>query len=252
MNYNVLFIVMDGCRFDTFEKANTPNFDRIGKLYKAYSPSAGTAESYISYVYGGPPLGLPDEYIDSLYWKEFRDPNCFWKKKPDAYTFMLTGNPPIADISNLFSDSFDTIEFKRYRRIGDRLSISCGDIFKDCVNLTKDKEKFFGFLWLMETHHPYSTDKVLPFNHIMKPEVWKRNQQLSIEFIDSKLGKLLDYLESRDDKTLVIALADHGDMMGEEVDGKQRWHHSIFNKQLRVTFHPKLFEIPYIQGIINE
>jgi len=251
MDYdNLLFICLDACRYDNFKEASTPNFDKIGELRRVYSETAGTGESFLSFMYGCPPFGLPDDIVDSGYWMDYRDPNCIWKRKKQGYTLLLTGNRCVLEIANLFKDKFDKIEFKNYKKPGQSITLSSENIFNDFIEMTKDKDKFHTILWLMETHHPYSTDKVLPYNHILRSKIWRHNQIQSIEYIDKIFGNVVDYLKKRDDKTLVIILADHGDMQGENVDGKQRWHHSVFNKQHRCTFHEKMFEIPYIQGVI--
>jgi len=43
---NLFFIVLDSCRFDSFQAANTPNMDRIGKAEKRYSYASWTSPSH--------------------------------------------------------------------------------------------------------------------------------------------------------------------------------------------------------------
>jgi len=247
---NLLFIVMDACRYDTFAEANTPNFDKVGKTLKVYSPSMSTIGTFLTYMSGGPPLNLPDDIIDSGYWLNYRPPNSLRQKKREGITTLYTALRNIAEIAKYFEDKFDSIEYTQFVRRGTLISLSCEKIFNKFIEDTKNEEQFHSVMWLMETHHPYSTNQMLPFNHIMKSNIWKNNQTKAIEYIDSQFGKVYDYLKSRNDDTMVIIIADHGDMMGEISNGRQRWHHSIYNKDLRVDYHDKLFEVPYIEGIV--
>jgi len=50
--YNVIFNVMDSCRYDTAEKANTPFLNTISKLRKADSPATYTLPAHMSFFIG--------------------------------------------------------------------------------------------------------------------------------------------------------------------------------------------------------
>ncbi len=57
MKKNVLFLVLDSLRYDTFIEAKTPNFDAIGKAKRVHAFGCFTIPSLIGYFMGFPPIG---------------------------------------------------------------------------------------------------------------------------------------------------------------------------------------------------
>ena len=56
---SILFITLDSCRFDTFERAVLPNLKGIGDVHKAKAPGNFTFASHAAMFVGFTP-GIPD------------------------------------------------------------------------------------------------------------------------------------------------------------------------------------------------
>ena len=56
---SVLFITLDSCRFDTFERAQAPNLKGLGTVYKAKAPGNFTFAPHAAMFVGFTP-GIPD------------------------------------------------------------------------------------------------------------------------------------------------------------------------------------------------
>ena len=67
---HIVFIIMDSCRFDSFEAANTPNVDRIGRAEKRYSYASWTAPSHYAFTMGMMPHRSPTRVFASEIYKE--------------------------------------------------------------------------------------------------------------------------------------------------------------------------------------
>jgi len=52
MPNHLVFIVMDSCRFDSYDRAATPNMDRIGKAQLRYSFASWTSPSHYTFLMG--------------------------------------------------------------------------------------------------------------------------------------------------------------------------------------------------------
>jgi arylsulfatase A-like enzyme len=72
MPNNILFIVFDSCRYDSFVKAATPNIDRLGKTERRFSYASWTYPSHTVYMMGQTPHDNPKGvFASEVYKKEF-------------------------------------------------------------------------------------------------------------------------------------------------------------------------------------
>ncbi len=65
-DHNVLFITLDCCRWDTYQKAATPNLDKIGEAKKAQTPGNYTLPAHSSFFVGHLPK-LDDDTKEHFY-----------------------------------------------------------------------------------------------------------------------------------------------------------------------------------------
>jgi hypothetical protein len=70
MKNNIVLIIMDSCRYDSFMRADTPNIDRIGSVSKRYSYASWTAPSHYAFLMGIMPHGSPRHVFASEVYKE--------------------------------------------------------------------------------------------------------------------------------------------------------------------------------------
>ena len=66
---NVLFIVLDSCRFDTFQAARTPFMDKLGKTEQRFSFASWTFPSHAVYLMGVTPHASPQHVFASEVYK---------------------------------------------------------------------------------------------------------------------------------------------------------------------------------------
>lgn len=69
---NLVFIVMDSCRYDSYLAAKRPNMDRIGAGEKRYSFASWTSPSHYTYLMGMIPHTSPQGvFASEVYKKDF-------------------------------------------------------------------------------------------------------------------------------------------------------------------------------------
>lgn len=70
MKNNLVYIVFDSCRYDSFLKAKTPTIDRIGQTERCYSYASWTLPSHHVYMMGATPHKSPKGVFASEVYKE--------------------------------------------------------------------------------------------------------------------------------------------------------------------------------------
>jgi membrane-anchored protein YejM (alkaline phosphatase superfamily) len=269
---NVVFIVLDSCRFDTYMAAQTPNMDRVGLAERRYSYASWTAPSHYAYTMGMLPHTSPKDVFASEVYKEeyvqwmertgskdlsFKNflPELSLPKvlRKLGYRTVAKVSMPVLNKYTLISQHFD--EYKLMANHND---------FAGMVEEMEfpDDEPHYYFLNLGETHYPYMlSGENLP--HIsgvhgalkaidtevatgavrdagkFEPEQLKmlQAQQVKcVEYVDGLMGKLF---EKAPPNTHFIITADHGELFGE--DG-YFGHGPIM--------HEKCFEVPFLEGRI--
>ena len=72
MARNLVFMVLDSCRYDSFFRAHTPCFDRLGSAEQRWSYASWTAPSHYSYLMGLVPHQSPQGvYASEVYKNDF-------------------------------------------------------------------------------------------------------------------------------------------------------------------------------------
>jgi len=108
-NKSFLFITLDSCRYDTFEKANIPNMKKIGPLHKAMAPSNFTFGSHSSMFVGFTP-GIADinkSFLNPKYGKIFKLVGAGYPGKGTEF-LTLHGENIIQGFNNLGYDTIGT------------------------------------------------------------------------------------------------------------------------------------------------
>ena len=228
---NLLVVVLDSCRYDTFLMAEKPNIESIkGELYKVYSPASYTPPSMLAYSLGTPPLNAPLKYRKTLFLRrEYFD-------IPFHHNAIFTPNPLIIRYKNIFK-GFDTIQGLQYDYIH-----SSKEIFQDAVDYIKSKKDFRVFMLVMETHSPFwDGKKKWDIFNIPTREQFLEVQSKSVTSVDQNLPILLDNIPK---DTRLIITADHGELYDKNEKGEMIYHHNLTYNN--IEFHKKLFEIPLL------
>lgn len=69
MSRNLVILVLDSCRFDSMERAETPNIDRLGPLQRRWSYASWTAPSHFNLLMGLMPHDAPTGVTSSGHFK---------------------------------------------------------------------------------------------------------------------------------------------------------------------------------------
>lgn len=238
--------------------SSAPNIKSVGSVHRASAPGYFTYSSHAAMFVGFTP-GIAAEdrpFLNPKYAKIFKmqggrdsagsaeeflslpGPNVIGGFKRLGYTTIGSGavawfNPETATAQALISE-FHTFYFPgRIYRLSSQLAFIDRELAR-----AKD-DPVFVFLNIGETHVPYYFEGA-PWDLAWNPceafgtnndaDECRRRQAACLEFVDDKVGPLLDRFQSA--STLICA--DHGDAWGE--DGL--WEHGIC--------HPKVIEVPLV------
>ncbi len=240
---NVLFVCLDSLRYDTFMAASKPNMDRIGEARLVHSLACTTIPSIVGYLMNFPPIGLggPERLYLFKYCGRYEWAPLFHKRQ-DFETALITGNALITRLDSRLNgglrSGFDHIIWKIPLRGGSEEAAREIDEI-----LVSGKPPFFVFTLLMETHEVYidGTEKYL-INDKDDPKKSFEYQSRAVEFVDSIFPQLLEPFERLGNGTTVMITSDHGEFFGPDFFG----HDPTWELQ----FHSKLFEIPFLEGVI--
>lgn len=265
---NLIFIVMDSCRFDSYMMAKTPNMDRLGAGERRFSFASWTSPSHYTYLMGMIPHRSPQgvfasevykndfvKWVDrlgiqGLSFKSFVPHLSLPKVLQDhGYRTAARVSLPVLNPTTHLNKHFD--DYKLMANHNDFQGI-----IKE-IEFDEDEPQFY-FCNLGETHYPYMLDpKSLP--HISGVHgVFKRmddelgrdtedqffdedqmlmlhqQQVKTVEHVDD----LLDVLISKSPVgTHFIVTADHGECFGES---------GYFGHGPIV--HEKVLEVPFLEG----
>lgn len=166
MKNNLVFIVFDSCRFDTFLAARTPNIRRLGEPDRRYSFASWTVPSHAVYLLGASPHKSPKGvFASEVYKKDFANwgdrlgiPDISFKGfvpqlslpgflKKQGYKTHALVSMPVLNQTTILNQHFD-----RYQ-----LMKSHNDFSAIIDNLLFEPDvPSFHFLNIGETHYPYT------------------------------------------------------------------------------------------------
>ena len=273
MANDLIYIIMDSCRFDSYRRANTPNMDHFGKAEQRFSYASWTAPSHHSIFMGQIAHKAPKRVLASeVYKKEF----ALWVDRlgvPDlsfksfvpelslskmlqklGYRTTARVSMPVLNAMTGFNRFFD--DYKLMKDHND---------FKGMVDeavFSKDQPSYY-FFNLGETHYPYMLkdadlpkisgvhgvvkgmdeaiarmdDRNAPQKEFFtKPEMVALHEQQvrCVEYVDGVLAALMDKAPKG---THFIIAADHGECFGE---GDYFGHGPVM--------HRKVFEVPFLEA----
>ncbi|MBS0559861.1 MAG: metalloenzyme [Proteobacteria bacterium] len=270
---NLVYMILDSCRFDSFMKAKKPNFDRLGEAQQRFSFASWTAPSHFSLLMGQVPHSSPRRvFASEVYKEQFAQwvdrlgvPDLSFKtfvpelclalvaKKHGYRTFARVSMPVLNPYSGL------TRGFDDYKLMSNH---------NDFAGMVEEmefprSERRFYFLNLGETHYPYMLDdKSLPIisgvhgvargmDDLLartsdlpssEPEFFAHetmqflhDQQVRcVEYVDGVFGALLDKCPKG---THFVIAGDHGELFGED----DYFGHGP-------VMHRKCFEVPFLDA----
>lgn len=224
--WNVVWIMVESWRADTFTAENTPNiwrFSRRGQVFQQHlSGGHSTRFGIFSALYG----------LHGTYWWPFlaegREPVLITKLIEAGYRFRILSS------TSLGYPEFRQTAFLSVRSaVSDRLpaaSVAERDVlqaraFDEFLEATPRDQAFFAFLFLGAPHFPFlftpEHAKFLPVLErptIAQAQTPEGSRQMynryrnSIHSVDAVVGSIVDALERRGllDRSIVVVTGDHG------------------------------------------
>ncbi len=274
MPNNLVYIIMDSCRFDSYQRAKTPNMDRIADGEQRFSYASWTAPSHHSIFLGQVAHKAPTRVLASeVYKKEY----ALWIDRLDIPDLSFKSFVPELSLAKM-------LQGQGYRTVG-RVSMPVLNPFTgfgkhfDDYKLMTDHNDFAGmvdlvefsdtqpsyyFFNLGETHYPYmlkneDLPRISGVHGVVKgmddaiartsdtpdaepeffsPEDMKmlHDQQVTcVEYIDGLVDGLLQKCPAN---THIIIASDHGECFGE---GEFFGHGPVMDR--------KVFEVPFLEGL---
>ena len=274
MANNLVYIILDSCRYDSFLSANASNILSLGKLSRRFTYASWTSPSHHTILMGLLPHESPrNVFASEVYKNEFSKwvdrldiPNLSFKSfvpylslprmlKDNGYRTVARVSMPVLNKFTPASQHFDDYEL-----------MSNHNDFQgmiDIVDFDNESPTFY-FFNLGETHYPYMlTDETLPhisgvhgvfkamddfmltnrsetnngssFFEDQQMKFLHEQQSLCVNHVDSLMDSLFSKCPSN---TYFIVSADHGELFGE--DG-YFGHGPIM--------HKKCFEVPLVEGM---
>lgn len=244
-----MLITIDSLRYDVFENANLPFLKSFG-WEKAYTHGTYTLPAHMAFFTGKLPCNYNRGIFDNLAigHRNIQEKQQWRLANPEAdrpCIFRLEGKNIIQGFNKL---GFKTIgtgavswfnttnpsyipainDFNAYKWFGEYTFAK--DQIKFVLDHTKNAQKWFAFLNLGETHHPFKLKENEKGIHYGDKRCYEA-QTRSVEYLDSILKEFFDKL----DNVEAYICSDHGDCFGE--DGL--WGHSFY--------HEKVIEVPIIK-----
>ena len=278
---NLVYIVMDSCRFDTYEAARTPNMDRLGRAGKRYSYASWTSPSHYVLLMGlTPHTSPPGVFASEVYKEDF----LLWRERlgigdmdfkafiPELslpcqlkkYGYRTVGRVslPVLNQFTTFSTHFDD-----YRLM---------DSHNDFAGMIEDigfdpKTPSFHFFNLGETHYPYMlTKEEAPilhgvhgvFKHMNAAQAEKAAQaedgerdpaevffnQEELERLRKQQIKACEYVDSLLPR-LYSKLPKNTHLIITADHGELFGEEGYFGHG--PVFHEKVFEVPFLEGRLD-
>jgi choline-sulfatase len=248
---NLLIVTLDTTRADRihaygFDGIETPHLDRLareGVLFEhAVSPAPLTLPAHSSIFTGTfpPAHGVRD---NGGFFLDERQTTLAERLQARGFTTGGFVGAYVLDhkwgIAQGFQTYFDDFDLSKYQ------SLSLGSVDRP-GNEVADRalawlggvasKRFFGWVHFYDAHSPYDPPEPFKSRYAGHPYVGE------IAFVDSQVGRLLDYLDAHHlaDRTVVVVMGDHGESLGEHGEGT----HGFFVYQ--ATMHvPLLIRTPY-------
>lgn len=247
-----LIITLDSCRWDTFECANTELLDSLCIFRKAYTHGTYTLPAHLS-IFSGI---LPDVRDDIPYYNRFSKNlfriNARPIEKKSFVEFQSGTNNIIDGFRHLGYKCFGTGAVKWFKN--PMLTSLFDDFYFSGIHverqieylitrLEENKPPYFLFANVGETHEPYefgghieeslsSRVRMRAFKNVGFLVDDFKKQIKCIEYLDSKIYRLIMNLKDYCGDLVTVICADHGECFGE--DGY--YGHGFY--------HEKIMEVP--------
>jgi len=248
---NLLLVTLDTTRADRihaygFNGIETPNFDRLareGVLFdEAVAPAPLTLPAHSSIFTGAypPAHGVRD---NGGFFLDEKETTLAERLQSRGFTTGGFVGAYVLDhkwgIAQGFQTYFDDFDLSKYQTLSLGSVDRPGNEVADRALAWLDKvsaSRFFGWVHFYDAHSPYTPPEPFRSRYPGRPYIGE------IAFVDSQVGRLLEYLDAHDlaRNTVVVVMGDHGESLGEHGEST----HGFFVYQ--ATMHvPLVIRTPY-------
>jgi hypothetical protein len=273
---NLVVVVLDSLRYDSWVEAQPPNLAQLGKVERRWSYASWTAPSHYNLLMGLLPHTSPPEVYASEYYKQdflrYRDrlnvkdvefkrllPSIFlptFLRNTLGYRTHAMVSMPVLNPTTVINRDFDTFE----------LMPTHNDMAAMVAQMDfTDPRPAFYLLNVGETHYPYATPGEDPstwprisgvhgvFKHLDEHKTDDGTTNPTEFFDATALRALHDrqintvtYIDTvfatlfnkLPENTWIVVTADHGELFGEE----RFFGHGP-------VMHEKVFEVPFVEAM---
>lgn len=273
---NYIIVILDSCRFDSFERACPKSMPRLGQVEQRWSYASWTAPSHYNLLMGLMPHSSPRGVYASEYYKrdfmkfnerfgssdfEFKSlvPKMFlpaFLKDRLGYATHAKVSLPVLNPKTILNTSFDT--FKLMEKHNDMRAMVREMTFSE------EKPSFF-LLNVGETHYPYALpdepqetwpkisgvhgvfkhldDEIVGGKLVEREETFFDNDRLralrdrQVEAVRHVDKVVEELFDVVPPNTYITITADHGELFGEE----GYFGHGPIQ-------HEKVYEVPFVEG----
>ena len=272
MPNNLVTIVLDSCRFDSFQRAATPHIDKIGGTQSRWSYASWTAPSHYTLFMGMVPHQSPQNvYASEVYKNDFRT----WVDRLDIPDLRFETFVPQLSLAKVLKDHGYRCSARVSMPVLNNFTVlnKHWDSYKlemnhnnfagmvDEITFSEDQPSFH-FFNLGETHYPYMLKgddlprisgvhgvfkslgkgedagvKVEDEGFFSDDEMRRLHEQQihCVEYVDGLIGALI---EKAPKNTYFMVMADHGEAFGEN---------GYFGHG--PVMHEVVFSVPFVEGM---
>ena len=267
-----LLVTWDSCRYDVYQAARTPVLDRHTQAQKGWAMATYTLPAhqamfcgFLPYVFESRPFY--NRYVQQLWRISHRNvhvkPLVTFPENTENvvagfrrrgyYTVGLAAMDWFARPSSL-QNGFD------WFRVTGTKARSQNELLSSQISRRAGRRPCFAFVNYGETHSPFrhegspaANDEVLKKVSLSRlfnqrgvhdenqrfDEVLFRRQVACAEYLDARIGELIDFFTRRGAPTTVVVCADHGECLGEQ----GLYGHAFY--------HEKVMEVPILIFRLN-
>jgi membrane-anchored protein YejM (alkaline phosphatase superfamily) len=239
-NLDLLFIVVEGLRYDMANEKVMPNLHALGKdgwVFKNHL-SGGNATRFgiFSLFYG----------VHGSYWHAFLSggvgPVLMSEIERRGYELGIFASAPLSSPEfdrTVFVEVADRVEAPPPANTVDRRDVDITRRLEERLQSRAAGKPFFGFLFYDSPHkYAYPASFPAPFKPDLEtvsyvtlgpdsdPKVFSNRYKNSLHFVDRLIGDLVEFLREHDlfEKTVIFVTGDHGQEFNET--GQNYWGHN--------------------------
>lgn len=242
---NVLLIVLESTRADSWENPEiAPRFHKW-KKHGLYVPRAVAQYPATPLAYGAMFTAQPPSVLTQTpQWAKSR----LFDRLSKRFDHLLLSRPnngwfDRGAITDFFVPRDADVRKHSNVKVGLRST-------RQRLEKVPDGESFFAWVHIYEPHQPWKLRKRFADKNARG---WRASYESEVRYMDDELGKFMDWFFTKPiaKDTLVIVIADHGEGIGERIEGKRFAGHHVHVRNV-VSHIPAFFAGPGVPAGVTK